>query len=229
VALTDAFQEPLAAQVAQTLAQHAASPRTVAETAAIKSLCATDLIAVVKSVSAVRNTKSGKEVAIVELIDGSLTQSRLTAIVSMSVFGCEEIDMITRGQHQPLVCFNLVAKYDNKALQINHWENDVVDIAPDSPRTAMLLSTAADLQRITNTETLTSSPMCSAMSQALNHLPFVHSLISHLRTPQQLCHTLSRSCGDDWKSRRWLTKSVRRLATAFGSSLITSLSSKQEF
>jgi hypothetical protein len=111
VALTDAFQEPLAAQVAQTLAQHTASPRTVAETAAITSLRATDLIEVVKSVSAVRNTKSGKSVAFVELIDGSLTQSGLTATVSVSVFGSEKIDLITRGQRRPLVFFNLVAKY----------------------------------------------------------------------------------------------------------------------
>ena len=139
-------------------------PRTVAETDAITSARATDLIALVKNVSETRSTKTRGPVATVVLVDGSCRKgSSDPAAVEVSVFGNDKIELLRTVDASPVVFFNLQVKVAGLSREINHWENAQVEKAPDSARKLELEGKAEALLDEQNaTEVLTTSAFTHA-------------------------------------------------------------------
>ena len=104
-------------------------PRTVAETSSIRTSKATDVLAIVKSISSARKCNSGAEVADAILIDGSSSASDHAAI-SVAVFGGQKIEFLKQHMKKPLVFLNLAIKVNNNAKEIMHWPSDEVFVAP---------------------------------------------------------------------------------------------------
>jgi len=90
------------------LAKYPVPPRTVSETAGISDTRSTDLLAIVKSQSTPRPTKSDV-VADVELVDGSTMPNGKVASVTVSVFGQDKLDFISASRG-PIVFFQPVGE-----------------------------------------------------------------------------------------------------------------------
>ena len=146
-----ALEECLAADEA--IARWPVPPRTVAETSVINTTKATDLIGLVRDMSSTRTTKSNKAVCTVDLIDGSEAEAEKVAVISVAVFGAEKIEFIRENQTKPLAFFNLMAKYENGAVNINHWEDHDVVLAPTCTRTEYLEGKMASLFSISELST----------------------------------------------------------------------------
>ena len=80
-------------------------PRTVAETSSIRSSKSTDVLAMLKSLSAPRKCKSREEVADAILIDGSSNASEHSGI-SVAIFGRQKIEFLKQNAKKPLVFLN---------------------------------------------------------------------------------------------------------------------------
>ena len=137
------------------LATYPVPPRTVAEAAGISDSRSTDLLAMVKSQTAPRPTKTGV-VADVELVDGSTMPDGKLASISVSVFGVSKLDLF-RSSRNPMVFFNLSVKVQGRAREIIHWPAERVFEAPECEKTTELRSSFDALRSETNTHAITTS------------------------------------------------------------------------
>ena len=129
-------------------------PRSVAETASISQNRTTDLIAIVRTQSEPRTTKSGEQVADVELVDASTMPDGKLATIKVAVFGESKLQLIKR-TGGPLVFLNLAVKCNGKARDINHWMDDEVIVAQTSEKSQILQAQSATLLGETNIHTIT--------------------------------------------------------------------------
>jgi len=135
------------------LAKYPVPPRTVSETAGISDTRSTDLLAIVKSQSTPRPTKSDV-VADVELVDGSTMPNGKVASVTVSVFGQDKLDFISASRG-PIVFFNLWVKCQGPAKELIHWPGEQVLAAPECEKSTALLATYDTLRAETNTHAIT--------------------------------------------------------------------------
>ena len=130
-------------------------PRTVAETSCIKATRATEFIAMIKDITPMRTTTSGKKVADVTLIDESKASDGKLATVMVSVWGEEKVNRLQKGQ--VMVFFNLSVSVEGSKMQINHWNESRFESAPVCPKAEALqakeneLTTASETNSITTT------------------------------------------------------------------------------
>lgn len=129
-------------------------PRTVAEIACIKTTRSTDLLAIVKQIKKDRVSSGGMAIADVTLIDDTKTPKGKLATVVVSVFGEDKLTLLKTKVGEPMVFFNVTAKY-NAGLELTHYESEIVTTAPLCPKTTSLLGNKVELQSASNTEQLT--------------------------------------------------------------------------
>ena len=123
----------------------AVPPRTVAETNKINTNKSTDVLAIVKELSATRTCKSGETVADAIFIDGSKKETEKVAI-SVACFGPAKVAFIREQMGKPLVFLNLTIKCSEGKRDILHWPSDEVLLAPDCCKATELREKGADLQ-----------------------------------------------------------------------------------
>ena len=128
-------------------------PRTVAETSCIKTSRATDLMAMIKEITPMRTTTSGKKVADVTLIDESKASDGKLATVMVGVWGEAKVNQLRKGQ--TMVFFNLSVSVDGNQIQINHWEANIVQPAPDCSKAQALRAKENELTDTSETNMLT--------------------------------------------------------------------------
>ena len=113
--------------------KHPEPPRSVADVARIATNRATDLIAMVKDVSAeTRKTKSDENVVDVELLDDSMANPGKLAVIMVSVFGTHKIEQLKQSIGQPMAFFNIsvVCNGRGNAPQVNHYSGELMKPAP---------------------------------------------------------------------------------------------------
>ena len=138
--------------------KHPEPPRSVADVARIATNRATDLIAMVKDVSAeTRKTKSDDHVVDVELLDDSMANPGKLAVIMVSVFGTHKIEQLKQSIGQPMAFFNLsvVCNGRGNAPQVNHYSGELMQPAPKCEKTASLRAKQQDLAAATNTDKIT--------------------------------------------------------------------------
>ncbi len=126
-------------------------PRTVGETAKVTTNKTQDLLAVVKAAEKRRTTKDGIEIIDAVLIDDSKAETGELAIVFVSVWGDQKVDLIEKNVGKPLAFFNLTIKMDAGNRVVNHYPEALLLAAPDSEKTKHLLAEASTLTAATNT------------------------------------------------------------------------------
>ena len=132
-------------------------PRTVAEVARITTNKSTDLIAVLKQVCRERSSKTGHDIADVQLLDDSEIKPDHLAIVTVSVFGRDKIKLLKDNIGKPMVFFNLSVSCSAGQTTINHYAEELVTSAPDCSKTESLTEKATELAAAENTISLTST------------------------------------------------------------------------
>ena len=75
-----------------TMPTHPVPPSTVADVAKISSNRSLDILAVIKSISEKRMTKSGEQIVDVELVDNSLSSDGKIATIMVTVFGTSKVN-----------------------------------------------------------------------------------------------------------------------------------------
>jgi len=135
--------------------QEPVPPRSVAEIARITHKRATDLLAIVKSISEQRNTKSGIPVADVELIDNSETTPGALATVKVSVFGGDKLSLLERNVGEPMVFFNLSVTCSGGQMSVAHYADELCRDAPTCEKQEALSAAKSVLTEATNTTMLT--------------------------------------------------------------------------
>ena len=88
-------------------AVHPVPPRTVADAGRINTNKCTDLLALVKSVSRERTSKTSVPIADVVLVDDSKVDGDALAAITLGVFGSAKIMILKEHVGQPIVFFNL--------------------------------------------------------------------------------------------------------------------------
>ena len=146
-------REPEPVHAAVQMAMYPVPPRTVAETAGISDNRTTDLLAIVKSQSATRPTKTAA-VADVELVDGSTMPDGKLGSITVSVFGEEKLSLL-RTTSGPMVFFNLSVKCKGTAREIIHWPDDRVVVAPECQKATDLTTNSERLRCETDTHQIT--------------------------------------------------------------------------
>ena len=137
--------------------KHPVPPRSVADVARITTNRSTDLIAMIKEVSEKRNTKSGEEVVDVELLDNSMRKPNTLASIVVSVFGTGKVQQLQHAVGKPMAFFNLsvVCAGRGSSPQINHYNGELMEPAPECEKTVSLRDKQQDLAAATNTDKLT--------------------------------------------------------------------------
>ena len=132
-------------------------PRTVAETAMVKSNKNQDLLAVVKAATNKRTTKDGTAIIDAELIDDSKAANGELATVVVSVWGAHKVSRIEDNVGKPLAFFNLMVKVpDGNNRQMSHYADAPLYQAPVCTKTNHLLAEAPALTAAQNTKQLSS-------------------------------------------------------------------------
>ena len=142
---------------AASITKHPVPPRSVADVARITTNRSTDLIAMIKEVSEKRKTKSDEEVVDVELLDNSMTKPNKLASIVVSVFGTGKVEQLKHAVGKPMAFFNLsvVCAGRGSSPQINHYNGELMEPAPECEKTASLRDKQQDLAATTNTDKLT--------------------------------------------------------------------------
>ena len=135
--------------------KHPVPPRSVADVARITTKRSTDLIAMIKEVSEKRKTKSDEEVVDVELLDNSSTKNDKLASIVVSVFGTGKVEQLKQAVGKPMAFFNLSGAGRGNSPQINHYNGELLEPAPECEKTASLRDKQQDLAAATNTDKLT--------------------------------------------------------------------------
>ena len=133
-------------------------PHTVAEVSCITTNRSTYLIAVIKGVvENTRKSKKDEDIADVELVDNSLTETKFMATITVSVFGTEKIRQLTEAVGTPMAFFNLsvTCKAPGTRPTIVHYDRELLVTAPRSAKTLLLREKQKELTDATNTESLT--------------------------------------------------------------------------
>ena len=133
----------------------AVPPRQVAEIALFKTQRSTDLIALVRSVSDVRSTPRGVEVADVELIDDSKAVDGSKATVKLTVWSRVNIDAVKNLVGHPAVFYGIVVSIKESCAVLNLFDKGVVNPAPACAKTTLLQENRLSLVADTNTTKLT--------------------------------------------------------------------------
>ena len=126
---------------AASITKHPVPPRSVADVARITTNRSTDLIAMIKDVSTqTRKNKSDEEVADVELLDNSMTKPNKLASIVVSVFGAGKVEQLKHAVGKPTAFFNLsvVCAVRGSSPQINHYNGELMEPAPECEKTACL-------------------------------------------------------------------------------------------
>ena len=136
--------------------KHPVPPRTVADVSRITTSRGTDLIAIVKDVSADkrRTTKTGDAVCDITLVDSSLAITGNLASIKVSLFGEEKIERVSLQVGQPMAFFNLSADCSRHGKQFAHYAGEVMLPAPECEKTTALRNNETNLRQATNVEML---------------------------------------------------------------------------
>jgi len=135
-------------------ALHPIPPRSVADVAGINTARSTDLLAFIKTIGAERTTTTGYHIADVELLDDSKIGEEL-AIVTVSVFGKDKLNVLKEHLGSPMVFFNLSVQCSQGNTKISHFANDVVVQAPECDKTTHLTTQKNELATAVNVKSLT--------------------------------------------------------------------------
>ena len=111
----------------------------------------------VKEVSEKRKTKSDEEVVDVELLDNSMTKPNKLASIVVSVFGTGKVEQLKNAVGKPMAFFSqsVVCAGRGSSPQINHYNGELMEPAPECEKTASLRAKQQDLAAATNTDMLT--------------------------------------------------------------------------
>ena len=133
---------------ARSMAAAPVPPRTVAETAGILRNKSCDVIALVKGTANKRETKDGKHVVDVVLIDDSTTTSGERATLPTTVWGDKAKDIKVG---ETLAFFNLTIKVQGDTRLVNHYADAPLLPPPDCPKTKHLQAAKDTLLGAVNT------------------------------------------------------------------------------
>ena len=139
------------------LATCAVPPLTVADAIGIKTTRAIDLLAVVKSVSRERESKTKVAIVDVTLIDNSTTSDGRYATVVVSVWGADKVAQMHDSLGKPMAFLNLLANCKDGAISIDHYANDVAMEPPACEQTEALRNNQDELTGTTHTQQLTTA------------------------------------------------------------------------
>ena len=130
-------------------------PRTVADVARINSDKSMGILAMVKSMSNQRESKSGHAIVDVELVDNSKSSPDMLASIMVSVFGKSKVDKLKPGA--TMVFFNLSIVCGGRGAKptITHYANAIMQAVPEGVKTTELRENAEELSSATNTNKLT--------------------------------------------------------------------------
>ena len=133
-------------------------PNTLKDVTVITSNRSTDVIGVIKEISASRICNSGEEVADIVLVDGSITTGDKNARITTNFFGSKKIQRIRESVTLPMAFFNLSIKAaSNGTREIIHWPDDCVLPAPPCPRTRRLTEESSAIKETSNIDMLTTA------------------------------------------------------------------------
>ena len=138
-----------------TMPTHPVPPRSVADVARIQTNRSIDIIAIIKSMSGMRKSKTDQEIVDVELVDNSTNAPDRLATIVVSVFGAQKIAKLSIGA--TMAFFNLSVSCAGRAAKptINHYPDELMVDPPPCEKTTELLANIADLSSATNTDKLT--------------------------------------------------------------------------
>ena len=104
-----------------------------------------------------RKNKSDEEIVDVELLDNSMTKPDKLALIKVSVFGTRKIEQLRRAVGEPMAFFNLSITCAGRGSspQINHYNGELMEPAPECEKTASLRAKQQDLAAATDTDKLT--------------------------------------------------------------------------
>ena len=128
---------------------HPVPPRTVADVFYMTTKRSTDLIALLKGVSAYkRRSKADEEILDVELVDLSKTNADMLATIVVSVFGKKDkIQFLKDSVGEPMAFFNLTITCSGRGEKprISHFGNEILMSAPECEKTSSLREAKKDL------------------------------------------------------------------------------------
>ena len=142
-------------EILEMMPLHPVPPRSVADVAQIRTDRSTDLVALVKEVSQIRQTKKGDEVMDVTLLDGSQMTGDALATIVVSVFGKNKMHELSNSVGAPMAFFNLSVRCANGAPSIVHHEGELLKPKLDCQKMKELSARAQELLVADRTQVIT--------------------------------------------------------------------------